>query len=110
MSKTCLKFVALVMTMLVAQAMGFGTALSAKTVTGTVVSSVDNEPLIGATVQVEGAQVGTVTDFDGNFKVEAKEGQVLVVSYIGYVTKKVTVGGQIIMPLPLMKTKRLLTK
>lgn len=41
MSKTTLKFVALVMTMLMAQAIGFGAALSAKTVTGTVTSSVD---------------------------------------------------------------------
>ena len=60
---------------------------------GVVVSAVDNEPLIGATVQVEGAQSGSVTDFDGNFTIEAKEGQTLVVSYIGYVTKKVKVGG-----------------
>ena len=57
MSKTTLKFVALVMTMLMAQAIGFGAALSAKTVTGTVTSSVDNEPLIGATIQVEGTPV-----------------------------------------------------
>ena len=94
MSKTTLKFVALVMTMLMAQAIGFGAALSAKTVTGTVTSSVDNEPLIGATIQVEGTQVGAVTDFEGNFKIEANDGQTLVVSYIGYVTKKVKVGGQ----------------
>ena len=93
MSKTFLKFIVLVVAMLMTQAMGIGNALSAKTVTGTVVSSTDNEPLIGATVQVEGAQVGTVTDFDGNFKIEANEGQTLVVSYIGFVTKKVTVGG-----------------
>lgn len=93
MSKTALKFIALVMTMLMMQAMGIGNALSAKTVTGTVVSSTDNEPLIGATVQVEGAQAGTVTDFDGNFKIEANEGQTLIVSYIGYITKKVKVGG-----------------
>ena len=94
MSKTTLKFVALVMTMLMAQAIGFGAALSAKTVTGTVTSSVDNEPLIGATIQVEGTQIGAVTDFEGNFKIEANDGQTLVVSYIGYVTKKVKVGGQ----------------
>ena len=92
MSKTSLKFIALVVAMLTMQAMGMASALSAKAVTGTVVSATDNEPLIGATVQVEGAQAGAVTDFDGNFKVQANEGQTLVVSYIGYITKKVKVG------------------
>ena len=92
MSKESLKFVVLIVAMLTMQAMGMASALSAKTVTGTVVSSTDNEPLIGATIQVEGAQAGAVTDFDGNFEVKANEGQTLVVSYIGYITKKVTVG------------------
>ena len=93
MSKTSLKFVVLVMAMLMMQAMGIETALSAKTVTGTVVSSADNEPLIGATIQIEGAQAtGTITDFEGNFTIDANEGQTLLVSYIGYVTKKVKVG------------------
>ncbi len=93
MSKTSLKFIAFVMAALMMQAMGMGAALSAKTVTGTVVSSTDNEPLIGATIQLEGAQsTGTITDFEGNFKIDANEGQTLVVSYIGYITKKVTVG------------------
>ena len=95
MSKTSLKFIVLVMAMLMMQTMGIGTALSAKTVTGTVVSSTDKEPLIGATIQVEGAQAsGTITDFEGNFKIDVNEGQTLVVSYIGYITKKVKVAGQ----------------
>ena len=95
MSKTSLKFIVLVMAMLMMQAMGIGTALSAKTVTGTVVSSTDKEPLIGATIQMEGAQAsGTITDFEGNFKIDVNEGQTLVVSYIGYITKKVKVAGQ----------------
>ena len=95
MSKTSLKFIVLVMAMLMAQAMGMGAALSAKTVTGTVTSSADNEPLIGATIQVEGAQAtGTITDFEGNFTIEANEGQTLVVSYIGYIARKVRVGAQ----------------
>ncbi len=93
MSKTSLKFVVLFVAMLTMQAMGIGATLSAKTISGTVLSSTDNEPLIGATIQVEGAQGGTITDFDGNFTIEANEGQTLVVSYIGYVTKKVKVGG-----------------
>ena len=93
MSRTSLKFIALIVALLAMQAMGMASALSAKVVTGKVVSAVDNEPLIGATVQVEGAQTGSITDFDGDFKIDAKEGQTLVVSYIGYLTKKVKVGG-----------------
>ena len=93
MRKKSLKFIVLIMSMLMMQAMGIGAALSAKTISGTVLSATDNEPLIGATVQVEGTQSGTITDFEGNFTIEANEGQTLVVSYIGYVTKKVKVAG-----------------
>ena len=92
MSKFSLKFVALVVTMFTMQAMGVGSTLSAKVVVGKVVSAIDGEPLIGATVQVDGASTGTITDFEGDFKIEAKEGQTLVVSYIGYISKKVQVG------------------
>ena len=92
MSKKSLKFVALVVAMLTMQAMGIGSALSAKIVTGKVVSSADNEPLIGATVQVDGTSTGTITDMEGDFKIEANTGQTLVVSYIGYITQKVKVG------------------
>ena len=65
----------------------------AKDITGRVTSAADNEPLIGATVQVEGAQGGTITDFDGNYTIKANDGQTLVFTYIGYVTKKVKVKG-----------------
>ena len=92
MRRTSLKFVVLVMTMLMAQTMVIGAALSAKVVTGKVVSATDGEELIGATVQVQGSQAGTVTDFEGNFKINANEGQTLVVSYVGYLTKNVKVG------------------
>ena len=63
--------------------------LCAKTFTGKVLSSLDSEPLIGATVVVQGKQGGTVTDLDGNFSIEANDGEILVVSYIGYITQNV---------------------
>jgi len=106
MSKTSLKIIVLVMAALMMQAMGIGAVLRAKTVTGTVVSSTDNEPLIGATIQLEGAQgTGTITDFEGNFSIEANEGQTLVVSYIGYITKKVAVAGASHYNIPLDEDK-----
>lgn len=51
-------------------------------------------PVIGATVVVKGesANKGTVTDFDGNFTIEANTGDRLVISYIGYKTQEIVVG------------------
>lgn len=65
--------------------------LQENTIKGTVLDA-QGEPLIGVSILVEGSTVGTITDFDGNFELAAGKGQVLVVSYIGYLTQKVTVG------------------
>ena len=54
-----------------------------------VVKDATGEPLIGVTVAVKGQKGGTVTDFDGNFSVKAKSGDVLVFSYIGYKAQEV---------------------
>ncbi len=61
---------------------------SVRSVTGTVVDQ-NGDPIIGANVVVKGTQNGTITDFDGNFKLDAPQGAVLEVSYIGYITKEV---------------------
>ena len=45
------------------------------------------EDIIGATVRVEGTQTATVSDFDGNFVLKAKEGATISVSYVGYQTR-----------------------
>ncbi|MCI7399012.1 MAG: carboxypeptidase-like regulatory domain-containing protein, partial [Prevotella sp.] len=57
----------------------------AKAIKGTVVDE-NNEPVIGATILVVGGSTthGAVTDFDGNFSVNAKPGQKLKITYIGY--------------------------
>ena len=91
MRRTSLKFALLIVTLFTMQAM-FG-ALMAKPISGKVVSATDGEALIGATVQVQGTQTGTVTDFDGNFTLNAEDGQTLVISYVGYLTKKVKITG-----------------
>jgi TonB-linked SusC/RagA family outer membrane protein len=69
-------------------------SLVAKTVTGTVTSASDHEPLIGVTVKVSGAKAGAVTDFNGKYSVNVDAGQALTFTYIGYVTKSVKVGAQ----------------
>ena len=61
-------------------------------VTGTVTDS-KGEPLIGATVQVKNSKVGTATDIDGRFSLNAKPGDVLVISYVGTQPKTVKVTG-----------------
>ena len=49
------------------------------------------DPVIGASVMVKGTTTGTVTDFDGNFELQAKAGDVLQVSFMGYKPFEVTV-------------------
>lgn len=56
------------------------------------VSSEDG-PLPGATVVVKGTENGTSTDFDGNFTINASDGDVLIVSFIGFETQEVEVSG-----------------
>lgn len=63
------------------------------TVSGTVSSATDGEPLIGATVMVKGTTTGTATDIDGNYKLEVPTGKTLVYSYVGYVTQEIKVDG-----------------
>ncbi|WP_163517406.1 SusC/RagA family TonB-linked outer membrane protein [Gelidibacter japonicus] len=62
-----------------------------KTVSGAVTDE-EGLPLVGVTVQVQGTTVGALTDFDGNFAIQASEGQVLVFKYVGYATQLITVG------------------
>ena len=55
---------------------------------GTVVDA-NGEPIIGASVIEKGTKNGRVTDIDGNFKLQTKQGSLLVISYIGYISQEV---------------------
>ena len=58
----------------------------AQSIKGTVIDE-NGEPVIGATVaEKSNAKNATITDFDGNFTVNVKAGQVITVTYIGYQT------------------------
>ena len=59
------------------------------TASGTVTDS-KGEPLIGVSILVKGTSNGTITDMDGNFKIQAAKGDVLEVSYIGYASQAIT--------------------
>ena len=66
-------------------------ALQAQTVLGTV-KATDGEPLIGASVRVEGTSIGTITDMDGQFELSSDEPiKKIEVSYVGYKSQTVTV-------------------
>lgn len=72
----------------------FPLGISAQSLVKGLVSDESGEPVIGATVRVLGTNDGTVTDLDGRFQVTAKSNAQLSISYIGYVTQKVNVGGR----------------
>ncbi len=60
-------------------------------VQGTVEDAGGN-PLIGVTIQVDGTTTGTTTDANGQFQLDAPANSTLLISYIGYKTKKITLG------------------
>lgn len=62
------------------------------TITGTVTG--DGEPLAGASIIVKGTSRGAVTDFDGNYQLKSKSGEILQISYLGYLSQEITVGDQ----------------
>jgi TonB-linked SusC/RagA family outer membrane protein len=68
-------------------------ALAQNVVKGTV-NDEAGEPVIGATVKVQGTPKGSITDFDGKFSIEAASNATLEISYVGYVTQKVKVAGK----------------
>ena len=68
-------------------------ALAQSLIKGTV-KDVSGDPIIGASVKVQGSKSGVITDFDGNFSVQAANNATLVISYIGYTTETVKVAGK----------------
>ena len=68
-------------------------ALAQSLIKGTV-KDVSGDPIIGASVKVQGSKSGVITDFDGNFSVQANNNATLVISYIGYTTETVKVAGR----------------
>ena len=60
-------------------------------------------PVAGASVVVKGTTNGTVTDMDGNFVLEVNNGDVLQISFIGYVTQEIKYTGQATLTVNLME-------
>lgn len=88
-----LKSLLLVMTLLI----GVSTAVNAqnRSVTGTVLDASFGDPVPGATVLVKGTTRGVATDLDGKFSIDLQSGdQILVISFVGYLTQEVEIGNQ----------------
>jgi TonB-linked SusC/RagA family outer membrane protein len=58
------------------------------------VTDSNGNPIPGATIIVEGSTTGTATDIDGNFSLDVPDGAVLLVSFIGFASQRITVGSQ----------------
>ncbi len=69
--------------------------ISQRTITGTVVSSVDNTPIPGVNVMIKGTTIGTATDASGKYQIVVpQEYNMLVFSFIGYKTQEVAIGSK----------------
>jgi TonB-dependent SusC/RagA subfamily outer membrane receptor len=73
-----------------------------RTITGTITDGATDEPLAGATVVIQGTTTGATTDLDGNFQIQAKEGDFLVISFVGYLTETIAVGTESTVSMVLM--------
>lgn len=67
-------------------------AQDSKTISGKVVSKADGLPVPGVNILIVGTTKGTSTDFDGKYEIEAKTGDVLQFSYVGFTNQLITVG------------------
>lgn len=66
-----------------------------RTITGTVLDASLGDPVPGATVLIKGTTRGVATDLDGKFTLEIQPGdQILVISFVGYLTQEVEIGNQ----------------
>ncbi len=63
-------------------------------VTGTVTEQSTSLPLPGVNIIIQGTSSGAATDFDGNYLINVNTGDVLVFSYVGYVTQEIAYNGQ----------------
>jgi len=68
------------------------TTVAFSQVTGNVTDD-SNEPLLGVSVILKGTATGAVTDFDGNYSIDASNGDTLVFSYVGYESQEIVVSG-----------------
>lgn len=75
-----------------------------------IIKDTQGEPIIGASVVVKGTTNGTITDLDGNFQINATQGNTLIISYIGYRPQEIVVGNQNFLNIILQEDTELLNE
>jgi TonB-linked SusC/RagA family outer membrane protein len=75
--------------------------------TGKVVDSTGT-PLAGASVRIKGTGNGQVTDINGKFSIDVPANSVLIVSYVGYITKEITVNGNSVLTVVLSSSNTII--
>ncbi|MDP4226638.1 MAG: TonB-dependent receptor [Bacteroidota bacterium] len=98
-ASSALKFTAIFLgIVLITQVMSSSNLFAQETtkhkVTGKIISATDNNSLPGVNILVKGTTNGTVTGVDGRFTIDVTDNDVLVVSFLGYVSKEVSVAGK----------------
>src|SRR5688500_14441607 len=88
-SKSIMKFASLSLIFVFAFSFVVLAQTAKSTVKGRVISSTDNNGVPGANILVKGTTIGTTTDIEGNFTLEAGAEDVLVISYIGFLSEEV---------------------
>ncbi|MEZ4792533.1 MAG: SusC/RagA family TonB-linked outer membrane protein [Gelidibacter sp.] len=77
--------------------------LSQSTVSGTVTEAASKLPVPGVNIIIKGTSTGTTTDFDGKYSINVKTGDVLVFSYVGYLTQELTYTNQTTLDLAMVE-------
>ena len=77
-------------------------------IVGVVTDSKTGEPIIGASVTVAGVAGGAITDVDGKFTISATSGNILKVSFIGYITKEIKLANQKVLSIDLIEDSKAL--
>ena len=85
------KLLSIAVVLFLSVAMSYGQ----RTITGTITDAENGEPLIGASILVEGTSMGTITDFDGTYSLDVPEdATTLNISYTGYTGVDIEIGSQ----------------
>jgi len=81
---------------------GLSAAAQAHTVKGTVLDAADGSPLPGVNISVIGTTIGTISDPDGHYSIDAPgENAILSFSYVGYLSQEIAVNGRTVMDIQL---------
>ena len=74
---------------------------------GTIIGFIadeNGEPLPGVSILIKGTTFGTETDFDGNYTINIKKDDVLIITYLGYTTQEIKIGNKTVLDIKLKES------